>query len=373
MTISLTDDQVRMLRLRAQRLIPGSQDTADGGVADLVKALCGVQAQDMRAAPLALRVRSTDLIAADVERARVQERTIVRTWGQRSTLHLLAAEDLGWLLSLFGPVFVAANQRRRAELGLDDDTYSRAIRVIRDVLASQGPRTRAELVDQLAHHDISIEGQARPHLLARAALEGIICMGPDRGTEPTYVLLNDWVEIGRTLLSQEGALVELARRYLGTYGPATPEDMAAWSGLSIRQIRAAWRELGDQLIDVQIGGSRAWLPKTRCAWLDEPPAPSFAVHLLPAFDIYLLGYQHRDLVVPRQYAKRVNAGGGILHPTLLVDGCVVATWKGQRKKDSMDLTVEPFDQLSPEIYPALEAETADIARFLGMRTELNIA
>lgn len=80
-----------------------------------------------------------------------------------------------------------------------------------------------------------------------------------------------------------------------------------------------------------------------------------------------------DLVVPRQYAKRVNAGGGILHPTLLVDGCVVATWKGQRKKDSMDLTVEPFDRLSPEIYPALEAETADIARFLGMRMELNIA
>ena len=123
---------------------------------------------------------------------------------------------------------------------------------------------------------------------------------------------------------------------------------------------------------MEIGDSRAWLLKTHGAWLDEPSTPSPVVRLLPRFDIYLLGYQNRTLMVPHQYAKRVNAGGGILHPTLLVDGRVVATWKSQRKKDSINLTVEPFDRLSPEIYPLLEAEAADITRFLGMRTELNV-
>src|SRR5712691_1400442 len=113
--ISLSNDQVRLLRLRAQRLTPRSRDTISD-VALLVKELCGIQAQDARAAALALRVRSAGLVAADVEHARVQERTIIRTWGQRGTLHLLATEDLGWLLPLFGPVFIAASRRRRAEL-----------------------------------------------------------------------------------------------------------------------------------------------------------------------------------------------------------------------------------------------------------------
>jgi Winged helix DNA-binding domain len=341
------------------------------GVAHLVKELCGIQAQDARAATLALRTRSAGLIAADVERARVQERTIIRTWGQRGTLHLLATEDLGWLLPLFGPVFIAGSRRRRAELGLDEDTCTRGIRVIRDVLASHGPLTRAELVEQLAIHGIRIEGQARPHLLSRAALEGIICLGPDRGTEPTYVLLSDWVDPGHAL-SQETAYAELSRRYLGAYGPTTPEDMATWSGMSINSIRAAWRHIADQLMEMEIGGATTWMLKSRAAWLDEPPIPDRVVCLLPGFDIYLLGYQNRDLAVPRQHAKRINAGGGILHPALVVDGRAVGIWKSQRKKNHLDVIVEPFDQLAPEVYPGLEVEVTDLARFLEVQASLHV-
>ncbi len=265
MAISLSDDQVRLLRLRAQRLTPRPGD----GISDialLVKELCGIQAQDARAAALALRVRSAGLSAADVERARVQERTIIRTWGQRGTLHLLAAEDLGWLLPLFGPVFIAGSRRRRTELGLDEEMCARGIRVMRETLASRGPLTRAEIVERLAIHGLHIEGQARPYLLYRAALEGVICLGPDHGIEPTYVLLNDWMQQSQSL-PQEAAYMELVRRYLGAYGPATPEDMAAWSGLPISRIRAAWRHVADQLMEVESGGSTAWMLKTCAVWL----------------------------------------------------------------------------------------------------------
>src|SRR6266852_6174272 len=295
MAISLSHDQVRLLRLRAQRLTPKPRDMTSG-VAHLVKELCGIQAQDARAATLALRVRSAGLIAADVERARVQERTIIRTWGRRGTLHLLATEDLGWLLPL---------------------------------------------------------------------------LGPDRGTEPTYVLLSDWVDPGHAL-SQEAAFVELARRYLGAYGPATPEDMATWSGMPISSIRAAWRQIADQLMEVENGGATVWMLKTRAAWLDEPPIPARVVCLLPGFDIYLLGYQNRDLAVPRQHAKRINAGGGILHPVLLVDGRAVGIWKSQRKKNHLDVVVEPFDQLAPAVYPGLEVEVTDLARFLEVQASLHV-
>ena len=134
MSISLSDDQLRFLRLRAQRLTP-QQPGEVKGVVQVVKEVCGIQAQDASAATLAVRPRSAELFFADVEQARVQDRTIIRTWGPRGTLHLLASDDIGWLLPLFGPVFVAGNRRRREELGLSEDICAQGIHIIRDVLA----------------------------------------------------------------------------------------------------------------------------------------------------------------------------------------------------------------------------------------------
>src|SRR6266699_3704811 len=145
MAISLSDDRVRLLHMRAQRLIPQQVD-AITDVAHVVKELCGLQSQDAFAATLAVRVRSAGLVAADVEHARIQERSVVRTWGLRGTLHLLATEDLSWLLPLIGPTFVALDRRRRAELGLDEDTCRRGIQIIRQVLSSRGPLTRDKLI-----------------------------------------------------------------------------------------------------------------------------------------------------------------------------------------------------------------------------------
>jgi winged helix DNA-binding protein len=371
MTISLTDDQVRLVRLRAQRLMPQPPGGATS-VARVVKEMCGIQAQEAPAAALAVRARSTGLAAADVEQARVQERSVVRTWGPRGTLHLLASDDLGWLLPLIGPVFVASNRRRREELGLSEDVCVRAIHLMRDVLADQGAMTRAELFEHLATHDIHLKGQARPHLLFRAALEGMICLGPDRGAEPTYVLLDDWLVQERRghPLPEDEAYTELTHRYLGAYGPATLEDQAAWSGLPLSKTRAAWQRIAHQLMQVEVAGSTAWMLKTRAAWLDELPTHEPIVRLLPRFDIYLLGYRNRDLAVAPQYAKRINAGGGIVHPALLVDGRVLGTWKSKRLKNHLDVLVKPFDQLAPGLYEGFEAETEDIARFLGMKSML---
>src|SRR5437763_17214297 len=120
MSSSLSDDQIRFLRLRAQRLTPQQPGEAIG-VAQVVKEVCGFQAQDASAATLAVRSRSVGLGVTDVEQARVQDRTIIRTWGPRGTLHLLASDDLGWLLPLLGPVFVAGDRSRRQELALRGD------------------------------------------------------------------------------------------------------------------------------------------------------------------------------------------------------------------------------------------------------------
>ena len=373
MTISLSENHIRLLRLRSQWLLPQPLSAARN-IAQVVQSLCGVQAQEEPSAALAIRARSTGLVTADVAQTRINERSIVRTWGPRGTLHLLTTQDIGWLLPFLGPVFIAGDWRRRAELGLDEDTCERAIHILRDILASQGPLTRAELVEQLAMQGIHLEGQARPHLLGRAALEGVICFGPNRGVEPTYVLLNDWLsqkDRGQPL-SEDAAFVELTRRYLRAYAPATPEDQAVWSGLSLIKTRAAWQSITDELLEVYIAGSPVWLLKSQVEWLDEPFPTAPIVRLLPRYDTYLLGYQNRDLVVPREFAKRINAGGGIVHPTLLVDGRVVGTWKSQLQKNHLIVRVEPFASLSAEIHIGLEAEIRDIGRFLEVDASLQV-
>ncbi len=365
MALTLSDNQARFLRLYAQQLITRPVDN----VARVVKDLCGIQAQDARAATLAVRVRSAGLVADDVERARLQERSIIRTWGQRGTLHLLATEDLGWLLSLLGPIFIASDRTRRAELGLDEDTCTKSIAAIRDILANQGALTRAELVEQLAlRTGIHLQGQAAPHLLARAALEGLICLGPDRGAKPTYVLIDDWIENGARApsLPRDAACAELTRRYLAAYGPAEPEDLAAWSGLPMSDVRPAWKSIAHDLMDVEIAGRPVCMLKAHLARLDEFPAAAPLVRLLPGFDTYLLGYRKRDRIVSPQYAKRINAGGGMVHPTLIIDGQAMGTWKLERQKSSLYVVLQPFEELATEMQQGLEEEVVDIARFLGV-------
>jgi hypothetical protein len=374
MSITLSDDQLRFLRLRAQRLTH-QQHGEVISVAQVVKEVCGIQAQDASAATLAVRSRSVGLVVTDVEQARAHDRTIIRTWGPRGTLHILASDDIGWLLALLGPVFVAGDRRRREELGLNEDICIRGMRIMHNVLADKGPLTRAELVEHLSKHGIHLEGQARPHLLARAALEGLICFGPDRGAEPTYVLLNDWIDqehMGHTL-SEDEAYAELTRRYLSAYGPATPGDQAAWSGLLLNKTRAAWQRIEGELQKVETASSLSWMLKTQAERLDELRAPTSVVRLLPRFDNYLLGYQKRDMAVPYQYAKRINAGGGIVHPTVLVDGRIVGTWKSKREKNHFVVMVEPFEGLAPELDEGIEAEVEDMARFLGVEVRLEVS
>lgn len=363
MTHTLSDDQTRLLRARAQRLVPPYPEPADT-IAEIVRECGGMQAQDAPAAALAVRARSRGLTAAQVDQARVEDRTVVRTWAMRGTLHLVASDDLPALLAVCGPVFLRAGQRRRAELGLDDATCARGVAALRTVLAAEGPLTRAALVERLAARGIRLVGQAAPHLLGYAALQGVVCYGPDAGKEPAYVLLDDWLP-RREFVAREAALGKLARRYLAAYGPAGADDLAAWSGLPQADVRAAWQQVAAEVIMVEVAGRPAALLKTRAAWLDGPPADP-GVRLLPSFDTYLLGYKRRDLVLAPQHARHIHPGGGIIHPALLVAGQVQGTWRSRRERPGLTVQVAPFDKLPPGVRAELEAEAADIARFLGL-------
>ena len=209
------------------------------------------------------------------------------------------------------------------------------------------------------------EGQAIVHLIARAALEGVLCLGPDRDGKPTYVLFDDWVARGE-VSARESALAELARRYFTAYGPADLDDFATWSGLPRGDARSGWQRIAGDLAEVAIDGRPAWLPKTHLAWLGEPPSDTPVARLVPAFDTYLLGYRGRELAVAPAYAKRVHPDGGMLRPMLLVDGRALGIWRSRRVREGVEVTVDPFVELGPNVRSAIEAEAADVCRFLGV-------
>ena len=367
---TLTARQLRLLRLRAQRLIP-SGETHHIPPAQILEAVVGVQAQELPSAWLSMRVRGPDFTASDVEAARQEGRSIFWTWAMRGTLHLIRAEDAGWMLALFGPVFIAADRKRFEHLGWDEARARLAIKLLKEAVTEHSGLTRSEVIQLLQENGYPYQGQAPVHLLARAVLEGVLCIGPDRQKKPTYVLFQDWLGSPPSLPRSQ-ALAHLARRYLAAYGPSNLEDLASWSGLSVSDLRPAWAVLADQIVRIELEGQTLWMLESHLSRLDEIDHLGPVVRLLPRYDTVLLGYKNRDWAVDPAYARRVHPGGGIIHPVLLVDGRVLGTWKIERRSSRLVIHLEAFESLADDLLPGIEAEVADLGRFLGEEAVLNI-
>ncbi|HEY0782791.1 MAG TPA: crosslink repair DNA glycosylase YcaQ family protein, partial [Thermoanaerobaculia bacterium] len=188
--------------------------------------------------------------------------------------------------------------------------------------------------------------------------------------EPTYALLADWVPAAAPPLSTEDALAALGRRYFRAYGPAGAEDFAAWAGRALGPARRTGAPIVGELAAVEIDGVPAWLAADADAPLRAQPP---WLRLLPAFDTYLLGYESRDLALAPRFAKRIQAGGGWIHPAVVVDGRVVGTWRQERRGKALEVSVAPFEPLDSELRPQLESEAADVGRFLGLEATLDVA
>lgn len=360
-------EQIRALRLQAQGLAQRFPHTA---LVDAVRAVGGIQAQLTAAMQLALRARVEQLTVADIDSAIADEKSLVRSWLMRGTLHLVTSDDLHWMNALFAPGFIAKGKGRRLQLGLDAETCASGLKAMRVILKGVEPLTRGEIVERLAEHGLKLErrSQAPIHLIGLAALAGILCLGPDTASgESTYVLVEEWLKPS-TPLPRDTALAELARRYLQGYAPASVRDFASWSGLTLTDAKAAWELLqaDEKLSEVQVGAQKLWVLKAAPA---DPKLPS-SVRLLPAFDAYLLGYADRELIVPAKYQKQVYHGGQTV-PVVLRDGAAVGVWRYQKQCKRLNITVHAFEAFDAETEQCVAAEAEDIERFWETKVALS--
>lgn len=337
----------------------GFIDRPAKSVADAARMTSGLQAQDPLASRLGVRSRSDHLREDNVLRAIEVDRTVVRTWLMRATIHLVAAEDLRWMTRLIGPSIVRKFAKRWVDLGLTPDVLASAVGHLPEILAGD-PLTRREVVTLLGQAGVVVgpDPQASTHLLLHASAIGLTCRGPERGRDSTFTLVERWLERAAAGPSGDDALAELARRYFRAFSPATPADFTAWSGLpSARAIRL----ISDVLTPTDVDGRAAYT-------LGEVP-PQRGLRMLSAFDNYLVGYRDRSLLIAPEHRAHVYLGG-MIRPTVLLDGHVVGTWRLSRRRAGADIEVTPFSEMPAKAQACVDAEIEDIARFLGVPASL---
>jgi hypothetical protein len=311
--------------------------------------LLAVQGQDPRGFRLAVRARTEGLTAADVDRALSEDRSLLVTWLNRGTLHLIRSEDYPLLQALTTPPLRTSSRRRLHQEGVSEAEVERAIATIEKALADEGPLTRVQLRERLEAADVQTARQALIHLLFLAAVRGIAVRGPMIGKQHAYVLVRDWLGEASPP-DRERALAELARRYLVGHQPATDRDLARWAGLPLRDARGGLKAIAGELEE----DTEGLLRLAKRSKPEEPPPP----RLLGAFDPVLLGWTSRvEVLGPHTTLVTRN---GIFHPFAMVDGRAVAKWGLAGGK----LTIEPLEPLSARVAKAIEADAVAVTRFL---------
>jgi hypothetical protein len=348
--------EIAARRLHAHRLT-GEPHTSP---VEAVRWLAAVQSQDYAGAKWALAQRSRSTDDAELDRL-FDSGAILRTHLLRPTWHFVLPEDAGWMQRLTGPRVRLGLAGRYRDLGIDSRTVERAQAAFMAGLAGGRHLTRQELGDLLLSAGISPEGQRLPHLIMAAELDGLLISGARRGKQFTYALMRDRVTGGRSL-GEEAALSELILRFFRSRGPAQLQDLVWWSGLTGAQARAGIAALGATLERRTFDGKDYWAH----AEAGPPPPAGAAVHLLPNFDEYTVGYRDRAaLHTSRPFEPSLFSFGSILSNIVTVAGQVRGAWRRTPGAAGVRLEIRALGHMAAAERQAVQAAGQALAGFLG--------
>jgi len=347
--------------------------------------MSGAQAQLNSAAHISLWSRIEGLQIKDIEES-LMKRRLVKAACMRRTLFLVPAADLA--------TFVRGSARR-AEKGIrwarGKGVSDRAIEASIDAAleALDEPRTRPEIAERVSRilgvikrevHGggwgsrrkvaaVPVGHIAFPivDLLHLAGARGVVCYGPDRGNEPTFVRADAWIPNWRDQ-SQEDAEDQILRTYLHAHGPSTAADFALWSGMSLTEAREIWGRIQAEIVPVEVEGWPAAVLRKDMKALEQSEFQRPLVRLVPYFDSFLLGHKERHHLVDVKHQPKIFRPQGWISPAVLVDGRVAATWKHSVEGNHLRVSVEGFQPMTRRIMAGIRAEAHTLGRFLGIQT-----
>lgn len=376
---SVTWNQVAAFRLARHHLSARAPTKA---LLSVVRDMAGAQAQLLSAAQLSLWSRVRDLQIAHVEEA-LSKRILVKASCMRKTLFLLPSEHLA--------IFVRGSTRRAEKeiqwargKGVPDRVLDAAIDAALGAL--DRPLTRPEIAERVSRA-LGVRMRAIPgggwgrrskvaavpvgkltypvvDLLHLAAARGVVCYGPNRDKEPTFVRADAWIPHWQDL-PVEQAEGMLLRRYLRAFGPATAADFSSWSGISLTGAREIWAREQADFMPVNIEG---WVAAVLREDLDELGQAEFErplIRLLPYFDSFLLGHKEREHLMAMEHRPKVYRAQGWIAPVVLVDGRAAAVWEHARAGNRLRVKVAKFGSISRRVTAGIREEARDLGRFLG--------
>jgi hypothetical protein len=350
-------------RLRNQRLVgPGLESPAA-----VVRWLGAVQSQDYAGATWALSLRCGGVTAASIDRAFDAGR-ILRTHVMRPTWHFVSAEDIRWLLALTAPRVHAVNAFVYRTVELNEATLRRTARLITGALEGGQARTRLELAAALDKGGVPASGLRLACIVMHAELNALICSGPRRGKQHTYMLLEERVPPA-PVLKRDEALAVLAERYFASHGPASVHDFAWWSGLTVAEARAGLDAVKSSLESTETAGKKYWGPTARAR------AVTPVVHLLSNYDEHVVAYRdHSHSLDPAaREAMRTRGTRPLAVHLIARDGLVVGGWRRTIERTNATVTTQLLVSLSAQEKKALRAATEDYGRFLHLPVTLATA
>lgn len=381
MQFSVTWNQVAAFRLSRHHLLERAPTKA---LTSVVSDMGGVQAQLLSAAQISLWSRVHDLRIAHVEEV-LRERSLVKASCMRRTLFLVPSEHLA--------TFVRGSARRAEKeigwargKGVPDRVIDAAIDAALGALNE--PLTRPEIAERVSR-TLGVQMQSTHgggwgsrrklaavpvgeliypvvDLLHLAAARGVVCYGPNRDKEPTFVRADAWIPKWQDA-AQEQAEGILLHMYLRAYGPATAADFAMWSGMSLTEARKVWAREEADFAPVHVEGWAAAVLREDVDELAQAKLERPLIRLLPYFDSFLLGHKEREHLVDMNHQPKVYRAQGWIAPAVLVDGRVAAVWAHTRQGDRLNIKVSNFDSISRRITAGIHEEAQDLGRFLGIQ------
>ena len=329
-----------------------------------------MQAQDAPLARFSIGMRAGADDAA--VRAAVDDGAVVRTHILRPTWHVVAAEDLRWILELTSSKVASGMAARHRQLGLTPPVVERAERELAAVLAGRHFLTRADLLRAFREAGLVQGGDQLAHLVMLAELRGLVCSGPLRDGVHTYALVDEVVAPTPARDDRAGAVRELVQRFYRGHGPASVADLVRWTTLTQADIRPALAELGDELATMEVAGETLWFDPHATA----RARPARRAFLLPTFDEVHLSYPRLNFPrvdghprggAPHSFAE---AGGGLV----LCDRRDAGWWKRQELKggDRVTVTIALASGLDGDQRAAIIAEAERLAAFTGRQLRLDV-
>lgn len=354
--MELTNSQIAAHRLQNQHI----SESKFQSVAGLVSYLGAIQAQDYAMAKWAIGARIPGITETEINTA-LEKGQIVRTHILRPTWHFVAAEDLRWMLELTAPHVQKIVNNYNKKLELTEEVLSKTRKILQKSLSGNNHLTRKELMSILSENGIETNESRAAHIMFDAELSGLVCNGINKGKQFTYALVDERIKKHNPLSGDE-ALATLTFRYFKSRGPATIPDFCWWSGFTLTKARLAVDMLGQKLSSFLKDGQIYYLTSDF-----KPSEPDEKIHLLPAFDEFLISYKDRSASMDTSHYKKIVAGYGIFKPMLIKNGFVTGTWQRTIKKEEVHIQMAFLDAISKVEFEKYAEAAESFGKFLNAK------